>query len=66
MRAAVRLPAFPRLLGASAVSQLGDWAAEVALAVLIYDLTARPEAVAVTWLVHRCLFAIAAPLLVRA
>jgi predicted MFS family arabinose efflux permease len=64
MRAALRLPAFPRLLGAYTVSQLGDWAAEVALAILIYDLTASPEAVAVTWLVHRCLFALAAPLLV--
>jgi hypothetical protein len=64
MRAALRLPAFPRLLGAYTVSQLGDWAAEVALAVLIYNLTASAEAVAVTWLVHRCLFALAAPLLV--
>lgn len=64
MRAALALPAFRRLLGAYTVSQLGDWAAEVALAVLIYNLTASPEAVAVTWLVHRCLFALAAPLLV--
>jgi predicted MFS family arabinose efflux permease len=64
MRAALRLPAFRRLLGAYTVSQLGDWAAEVALAVLIYDLSASPEAVAVTWLVHRCLFGLAAPLLV--
>ena len=64
MRAALALPAFRRLLGAYSVSQLGDWAAEVALAVLIYNLTASPAAVAVTWLVHRCLFALAAPLLV--
>jgi hypothetical protein len=64
MRAALRLPAFPRLLGAYAVSQLGDWAAEVALAVLVYGLTESPEAVAVTWLVHRCLLGLAAPLLV--
>jgi hypothetical protein len=64
VRAALRLPAFPRLLGAYAVSQLGDWAAEVALAVLIYSLTASPMAVAVTWLVHRCLLGLAAPLLV--
>ena len=64
MRAALRLPAFPRLLGAYAVSQLGDWAAEVALAVLVYALTESPVAVAVTWLVHRCLLGLAAPLLV--
>jgi hypothetical protein len=64
MRAALRLPAFPRLLGAYAVSQLGDWAAEVALAVLVYGLTESPEAVAMTWLVHRCLLGLAAPLLV--
>ena len=64
MRAALRLPAFPRLLGAYAVSQLGDWAAEVALAVLVYGLTESPVAVAVTWLVHRCLLGLAAPLLV--
>jgi predicted MFS family arabinose efflux permease len=64
MRAALRLPAFPRLLGAYAVSQLGDWAAEVALAVLVYALTESPLAVAVTWFVHRCLLGLAAPLLV--
>ena len=64
MRAALRLPAFPRLLGAYAVSQLGDWAAEVALAVIVYALTENPVAVAVTWLVHRCLLGLAAPLLV--
>ena len=64
MRAALRLPAFPRLLGAYAVGQLGDWAAEVALAVLVYALTESPLAVAVTWLVHRCLLGLAAPLLV--
>lgn len=64
MRAALRLPAFARLLGAYAVSQLGDWAAEVALAVLVYALTESPAAVAVTWLVHRCLLGLAAPLLV--
>ena len=64
MRAALRLPAFPRLLGAYAVSQLGDWAAEVALAVLVYSLTESPAAVALTWLVHRCLLGLTAPLLV--
>jgi predicted MFS family arabinose efflux permease len=64
MRAALRLPAFPRLLGAYAVSQLGDWAAEVALAVLVYALTESALAVAVTWLVHRCLLGLGAPLLV--
>jgi predicted MFS family arabinose efflux permease len=64
MRAALRLPAFPRLLGAYAVSQLGDWAAEVALAILVYALTESPVAVAVTWLVHRCLLGLPAPLLV--
>ena len=53
MRAAFALPAFRRLLGAYAISQLGDWAAEVALAVLVYGLTRDPGAVAATWLVHR-------------
>src|SRR3954470_3871516 len=64
MRAALRLPAFPRLLGAYAVSQLGDWAADVALAILVYALTESALAVAVTWFVHRCLLGLAAPVLV--
>lgn len=64
MRAALALPAFRPLLGAYAISQLGDWAAEVALAVLVYGLTGDPRAVAATWLVHRCLLGVGAPLLV--
>jgi predicted MFS family arabinose efflux permease len=62
--APLRLPAFRRLLGSYAVSQLGDWAAEVALAVLVYDLTGNPAAVAATWLVHRCVFGMTAPIVV--
>jgi hypothetical protein len=64
MRAALALPAFRRLLAAYATSQLGDWAAEVALAVLVYGQTHSAAAVAATWLVHRCLLALLAPLLV--
>lgn len=63
-RAPFKLPAFRRLIGAYAVNQAGDWAAEVALAILVFDVTANAGAVAATWLVHRCLLGVAAPLLV--
>ena len=62
--AALRVRPFRHLLAAYAVNQLGDWAGEVALAVVVFQTTGSPAAVATTWLVHRCLLALAAPALV--
>ena len=39
IRAALRYPAFRRLLAALAVSQVGDWLYNLALAVVVYDRT---------------------------
>ena len=39
IRAALRYPAFRRLLAALAVSQIGDWLYNLALVVLVYDRT---------------------------
>ncbi|MGH3190779.1 MAG: MFS transporter [Streptosporangiaceae bacterium] len=39
IRAALRYPAFRRLLSALAVSQIGDWLYNLALVVLVYDRT---------------------------
>jgi predicted MFS family arabinose efflux permease len=60
----LRLPAFRRLLVAYSVNQLGDWAAEISLAVIVFAATHSPAAVAATWVVHRCALALLAPLLV--
>jgi hypothetical protein len=60
----LRLPAFRRLLVAYSVNQLGDWAAEISLAVIVFAATHNPAAVAATWVAHRCAFALLAPLLV--
>jgi len=64
MFAPLRLHSFRHLLAAYGVSQLGDWAGEVALAVAVFAMTGSALAVAATWLVHRCLAALAAPVLV--
>jgi hypothetical protein len=53
-----------RLLFAYGVNQLGDWAGELALAVVVFAVTGSVAAVAVTWIAHRALLALAAPLLV--
>jgi hypothetical protein len=60
----LRLLAFRRLLVAYSVNQLGDWAAEISLAVIVFAATHNPAAVAATWVAHRCAFALLAPLLV--
>jgi hypothetical protein len=60
----LRLAAFRRLLVAYGVNQLGDWAAEISLAVIVFAATRNPAAVAATWVAHRCAFALLAPLLV--
>lgn len=52
------------LLFAYGVNQLGDWAGELALAVVVFGVTGSVAAVAVTWVAHRALLALAAPLLV--
>jgi hypothetical protein len=52
-----------RLLFAYGVNQLGDWAGELALAVVVFALTRSVAAVAVTWIAHRAVLALAAPLL---
>src|SRR5436305_8117 len=59
----LRVRAFRRLLAAYAVNQLGNWAGEVGLAVLVFARTHSPVAVAATWVVHRCALACLAPLL---
>jgi MFS family permease len=48
IRAALRYPAFRRLLSALAVSQIGDWLYNLALVVLVYDRTHSPLWVGVT------------------
>jgi predicted MFS family arabinose efflux permease len=48
IRAALRYPAFRRLLSALAVSQVGDWLYNLALVVLVYDRTHSPLWVGVT------------------
>lgn len=48
IRAALRYPAFRWLLSALAVSQVGDWLYNLALAVLVYDRTHSPLWMGVT------------------
>ena len=48
IRAALRYPAFRWLLSALAVSKVGDWLYNLALAVLVYDRTHSPLWVGVT------------------
>ena len=62
--APLRLRTIRRLLAAYAVNQLGDWAAEIALAVAVFTATRSTVAVAAVWLVHRCLAALPAPAIV--
>ena len=62
--APLRLPPFRHLLFGYGVNQLGDWAGEIALAVAVFALTGDPLAVAATWLAHRCVLGLFAPLLV--
>ena len=62
--APLRVRSLRRLLFAYGVNQLGDWAGELALAVVVFAATGSAAAVAATWVAHRALLALAAPLLV--
>ena len=67
MRAALRplrLPGFRHLTGAYWVNELGNWLGEVALAVLVFNETGSPLAVAALFLAIQFLPAFVAPPLV--
>ena len=57
----LRQRAIRRLVSAYAVNQIGDWAAEMALAVVVFEATGSAAAVAATWVVHRASLAVCAP-----
>ncbi len=62
--APLRIRSLRRLLLAYGVNQLGDWSGELALAVVVFAATRSAAAVAATWVAHRAVLALAAPLLV--
>jgi MFS family permease len=67
MRAALRplrLPGFRHLTGAYWVNELGNWLGEIALAILVFDQTGSPLAVAALFLAIQFLPAFLAPPLV--
>ena len=58
---ALRLPGFGRLAGASLVNELGNWLGEIALAIVVFDLTGSPVAVAALFVAMQFVPAIATP-----
>lgn len=62
--AAFRLPGFPRLAGAYFVNELGNWLGEIALAVIVFDITGSPVATAGLFVAMQFVPAITTPLLV--
>ncbi|HEY7151680.1 MAG TPA: MFS transporter [Solirubrobacterales bacterium] len=67
MRSALRplaLPVFRRLAAARFIDELGDWLGEIALAVLVFDQTGSPMAVAALFVALQFVPAIATPPLV--
>ncbi len=67
MRAALRplaLPAFRRLALVRFVDELGDWLGEIALAILVFDQTGSPMAVAALFIALQFVPALATPPLV--
>ena len=60
----LRLPAFRRLALARFVDELGDWLGEIALAVLVFDRTGSPMAVAALFLALQFAPALVTPPLV--
>lgn len=61
---ALRVPGFPRLALASLVNELGNWLGEIALAVLVFDITGSPIATAALFVALQFVPAIATPPLV--
>ena len=62
----LRIPGFQRLLGAQAISGLGDWMATVALMALIFELTGSAVAVGAMLAIRMGPGAIAGPLAAQA
>ena len=60
----LRLPAFRRLALVRFVDELGDWLGEIALAVLVFDQTGSPMAIAALFLALQFAPALATPPLV--
>ena len=44
--ATLRLPGFGRIAGAYLVNELGNWLGEIALAIVVFDMTNSPVATA--------------------
>ncbi|MFL5841042.1 MAG: MFS transporter, partial [Thermoleophilaceae bacterium] len=64
LSAPLRRPAFRRLALSYTVNEFGNWLGEIALAVLVFDHTGSPLAVAALFLVARFLPGLAAPAVV--
>jgi hypothetical protein len=64
LAAPLRRPAFRRLALSYTFNELGNWLGEIALAVLVFDHTGSPLAVAALFLVARFLPGLAAPAVV--
>ena len=62
--ATLRLPAFARLASAYLVNEFGNWLGEVALAIIVFDLTHSPVATAALFIAMQFVPAIGAPPLV--
>ena len=60
----LRQPGFPQLAGAYLVNELGNWLGEIALAVVVFDLTGSPLATAGLFVAMQFLPALIAPALV--
>ena len=60
-RQALRTPGFGRLAVASLVNELGNWLGEIALAVVVYDQTGDPVAVAALFVAMQFVPAMATP-----
>lgn len=60
----LRLPGFRRLAGGYLVNELGNWLGEVALAVIVFELTGSPLATATLFVAMQFVPALTTPLLV--
>ena len=61
---ALRLPGFPRLAGAYFVNEVGNWLGEIALAVIVFEITGSPIATAALFVAMQFVPAFTTPLLV--
>jgi predicted MFS family arabinose efflux permease len=62
-REVIRVRPIRRLVFAYGINQLGDWAAELALAVAVFTATGSAAGVAAVWVAHRAVLAWFSPLL---